>query len=156
MGSRENQNVARLRRSSAWHGRLSVSGLLLDTNVFLWYAASDPKLSVRVADRIESETDSVYLSVISAWEIAIKVGLGKLELSLSLEDLVGPGLASHGVELLTLSADDVQSYAELGFPNPNHRDPFDRMLVVQSKRSRLELVTADESFRAYGIPILLN
>jgi PIN domain nuclease of toxin-antitoxin system len=131
-----------------------LSGFLLDTHVFLWYASDDPKLPLSIRDRIQLESGQVCLSIVSAWEIAIKVGLGKLDLQIPLIELVGPSLSSRGIDLLPITEEDVVGYASLGFPNLSHRDPFDRALAVQAKRRNLTLVSGDPVFGDYGLDFL--
>ncbi|MGV3616519.1 MAG: type II toxin-antitoxin system VapC family toxin [Fimbriimonas sp.] len=131
-----------------------MSGLLLDTHFFLWHASNHHRLPEPIRRRIETEPGSVLLSVVSAWEIAIKVGIGKLELQLPLPELLGTSQHDHGIELLPLSRDDIVSYEALGFPIPGHRDPFDRMLAVQAKLRGLTFVTADAVFAGYGLDCL--
>lgn len=156
MGKGQGQNFARLRRSYSRHGRVRLSGLLLDTHVFLWYATDDPALPDPVRQRISTEQSPVYISIASAWEIAIKHGLGKLELHLPLAELLGQHSHERDIERLAISDGDVVAYARLGFPLANHRDPFDRMIAVQAQNHGLTLVTADSAFDAYGIPNLLS
>jgi len=124
-----------------------VTGLLLDTHIFLWYASYDPKLRPEVRSRIEDEPGPVYLSGVSAWEIAIKHGLGKLEIPQPIADLLD--LEARGIELLQPIASDHVAYSQLGFPVTDHRDPFDRMLAVQARERDLQLMTADAVFEAY-------
>jgi PIN domain nuclease of toxin-antitoxin system len=132
-----------------------MSGLLLDTHVFLWYASADTKLSSSAISRIRSEPGKVYLSLASAWEISIKAGLGKLELHLPLSELLGQPMLDDGIELLNLTAEDVVSYTDLRLPESGHRDPFDRILVVQTQLRDLSLMTADRAFLDYNIPVEL-
>lgn len=91
-----------------------------------------------------------YVSVVSVWEIAIKVGLGKLKLDMTVTELIGTRMKSDGIELLPISEADLGAYSALGFPNPKHRDPFDRMLVVQAGHRDLTLLTSDVELRPYG------
>jgi PIN domain nuclease of toxin-antitoxin system len=124
-----------------------VNGLLLDTHVFLWYSSSDAKLPATIREQIENTTSPIYLSWASAWEIAIKLGIGKLDLPQPIADLLA--LDEHGIEWLPLEAREVVAYSELGFPLLDHRDPFDRMLAVQAAMNRLVLLTADQVFESY-------
>lgn len=89
------------------------------------------------------------MSVASLWEVSIKVGLGKLRLDFGLAELIEQ-IQSDGIELLPLSESDLEAYALLPFPHPTHRDPFDRMLVVQSSERGLNLMTADADLASYG------
>ena len=124
-----------------------MNGPLLDTHIFLWYDSNDAKLPSAVRAQIENEPGAVYLSSVSAWEITIKHGLGKLDLPQPITDLFD--LAGRGIELLTPAIDDLVAYSQLGFPLKEHRDPFDRILVVQAREKTLTLVTADRAFGSY-------
>jgi PIN domain nuclease of toxin-antitoxin system len=79
------------------------------------------------------------------------MGLGKIELSIEISELFGDSLEVHGVEMLSIDLEDAAAYALLGFPDPNHRDPFDRMLIVQAQRRNLAVVSADAKLDAYSV-----
>lgn len=127
-----------------------MNGLLLDTSILLWHAASDQKLSAIAKGRIRGEAGPVLISIASAWEIAIKVGIGKLSLDTPIGALLGSKMAEDGIEILPISTEDIEAYASLHFPTPNHRDPFDRMLIVQASTRGLTLLTSDPALTAYG------
>ncbi len=124
-----------------------MSDLLLDTHVFIWYTANDPRLNNSTRQLLDDPDSNVYLSIVSAWEIAIKLGLGKLYLAMPIEDLLD--VTAHGLQLLDIAQSDVIAYSRLGFPLKDHHDPFDRMLAVQARQHNLLLVTADAVFKAY-------
>ena len=124
-----------------------MSDLLLDTHVFIWYTSNDPRLDDSTRHQIDDPKSNVYVSIASSWEIAIKLGLGKLYLAMPIEDLLN--VTVHGLELLNITRGDVISYSQLNFPLMDHRDPFDRMLAVQAREHNLLLVTADVVFKAY-------
>ena len=128
-----------------------MSGVLLDTHIFQWHATSDPRLPATYVSRIGSESGPVFLSVVSAWEIAIKVGLGKLQVVRPLDDLIGDSLISRGIELLPIAPDDVRAYVKLPFPESGHRDPFDRMLATQAQVRDLTILTMDQAFASYAV-----
>jgi len=94
------------------------------------------------------------VSIASAWEISIKVGLHKLEIDAPLSELLGTRLHNIGVDLLPLTIADLIAFSELPFPDPKHRDPFDRMIVTQAIQRNLTLVTADSRLRAYPVQVL--
>jgi len=122
------------------------SKLLLDTCVFLWWQEGGERLDPRVAAAIES-ADLVAVSAASAWEIAIKVALGRLEIPGSVADAV----RESGFIELPVGF----SHAEAAGALPaHHRDPFDRMLVAQAMVERLTLVTSDQRMEPYGIDAL--
>lgn len=120
--------------------------LLLDTHVLLWWLADDPALSRAAAQVIASEP-LVFVSAASAWEIAIKRALGKLEAPDDLEAAVD---ASGFVEL-PIRFD----HAVLAGALPRHHDdPFDRMLVAQARCESLTLVTADPRLARYRVAVV--
>ena len=121
--------------------------LLLDTQVLLWCLADPDKLSRRVRRRIESATERVLVSAVSAWEIEVKRALGKLEAP----DDLDRQLADKRFTELELRVAHVQ---ELWTLPDLHTDPFDRMLIAQASAEGLTLVTADEKVRAYPIKTL--
>ncbi len=87
------------------------------------------------------------MSVVTCWEISIKLGLGKLKLEMPLGDLFA--FERQAIGLLEISLDDVSAYARLDFPVQEHRDPFDRLLAVQARERGLKFVTADPVFMGY-------
>jgi PIN domain nuclease of toxin-antitoxin system len=119
--------------------------LLLDTHVLIWWDEGR-RLSAE-ARRAIAEADLVYVSAASAWEVAIKTGLGRLRPTRTVAEAVSE---SGFVELPVtfLHAERVT-----GLP-PHHRDPFDRMLVAQAMVETLTLVTRDPVFGRYGVNIL--
>ena len=122
--------------------------LLLDTHVWLWWQADDPRLGTESRQLIQRASE-VRFSAVSAWEIAIKVGLGKLQLPEGAG--VGAALEESGFVALPVDiehAEDVRRLPDL------HRDPFDRMLVAQARIEGLTLVTADRQMAAYGIQVI--
>jgi PIN domain nuclease of toxin-antitoxin system len=122
--------------------------VLLDTHVFLWWNEDNEQLS-RKAKRIMTDpANSLVLSVASAWEIAIKVQLGKLRLPGDAASYVQDRVASERMETLAIS---LQHAAVLQFLPSLHRDPFDRMLIAQSQFENLPILTADPAIRDYPI-----
>lgn len=83
--------------------------------------------------------------------MTIKAGLKKLALSGPFPSIMSQVILTYKVRLLAISLDDCAAYEQLPFPNPKHRDPFDRMLVVQADRHELSLLSADTAFDAYGV-----
>ena len=118
---------------------------LLDTHTFLWFLGGEDHLSLR-ARRMINDSDVVkYISVVSFWEIAIKVSLGKLELDLSYESL-RKHASFNGFIFLPLTFEHTIELVEL---NMYHRDPFDRMLISQALVERLTLISKDDNFKKY-------
>lgn len=122
--------------------------LLLDTHTFLWFINDDPRLSPTAAERIGDPGTRVLASVVSAWEMVIKVGTGKLTLDRPLADLWPESTAGTEFESL-----DVTSRHVLALESPplHHRDPFDRLLIAQALSEGLSLGSVDSAFAPYPI-----
>jgi PIN domain nuclease of toxin-antitoxin system len=120
--------------------------LLLDTHVFLWWSKEHRRLRGEVKSVI-GEAEIAFVSVASAWEAAIKAGLGKLDIPEPFEQAV----EQSGFSKLAIEFSHAAAVA--GLP-PHHRDPFDRMLVAQATVEGLTLVTHDPRFRPYRVPVL--
>jgi PIN domain nuclease of toxin-antitoxin system len=125
--------------------------LLLDTHSFLWWIADSPKLSHNARDVIANERNEPIFSVVSGWEIAIKAGLGKLELPDPPGEFVTDQLSRNGLEVLPINLRHALSV--YGLPN-HHQDPFDRLLVAQALAEDLPIVTADPFIIWYPIETL--
>ncbi len=121
--------------------------LLLDTHVFLWFLDDSRKLRAAVRSAI-SEADIVYVSAASAWEITIKVSLGKLRFPGLVEDAITRSDFSS-LPVLVSHADAVASLPKL------HADPFDRLLVAQARVEGLRIVTRDKQLRDYPVDVFL-
>ena len=122
--------------------------LLLDTHALLWWLAGDAALSPAARAAIAEETNAVFVSAASLWEITTKHRLGKLVLSAALlSDLTGV-VTDQGFLGLPISLRHAQRAGDLPVP---HRDPFDRMLVAQAILDDLVLVSNEHPFDAYGV-----
>jgi PIN domain nuclease of toxin-antitoxin system len=120
--------------------------ILLDTHVALWWLENSPRLRVEAREVIAS-ADVAYVSVISGWEVAIKLSVGKLRIPGSFEAAIDEG----GFSRLPLTFAHTAALAELPF---HHRDPFDRMLIVQARHEGLTVVTADRRFEPYDVAVV--
>jgi PIN domain nuclease of toxin-antitoxin system len=120
--------------------------MLLDTHTLLWFLGDDPKLPPETRDMIET-ADSIFVSIITLWEIAIKFSIKKLNIEFNFQEL--PNLLEQlEIEVLPLTFADIKCYTSLPL---HHRDPFDRILVSQSIINSLVLVSADTALDAYPI-----
>jgi PIN domain nuclease of toxin-antitoxin system len=125
--------------------------LLLDTHVVLW-AASDPdELADEARSALENSEHEVLVSVVTAWEIAIKQSLGKLELPKPAEQWLPEVLRKCGFELAEVGLAAALRVRALPW---HHRDPFDRLLVAQAAEDGYTLVTRDPVLSAYGVSVL--
>ena len=120
--------------------------LLLDTHALIWFVSNDPNLPVSTRDKIES-ADDVFLSIASLWEMAIKLNIGKFPLQGSFED-IEPQLIAAGITILPVTFTDTVQFRYLPL---HHRDPFDRILVVQAINHSLVLISCDVAFDAYDL-----
>ena len=121
--------------------------LLLDTHALVW-ALSDPKkLSAAVRQALENPAHEIFVSVASAWELAIKNALGKIRFPF--EELAHE-LAEAGFELLPVRLEHALSVRHLP---QHHRDPFDRLLIAQSTHEGLTFVSRDKAFSRYEVPL---
>lgn len=121
--------------------------LLLDTHVLLWWLADDDKLSATARDAIGDAATQIYVSAASAWELAIKAGLGKL----TAPDDLTEQLTANSFTPLDISV--IHALAVRHLPT-HHRDPFDRLLVAQAQAEGLTLVTADKRMKPYDVSLL--
>lgn len=125
--------------------------LLLDTHVVLWSASAPERVADAARAAIEDGANEVYVSVVTAWEIAIKQSLGKLDLPRPAEQWLPEVLRRSGFEVGEVSL----SAALLARALPwHHRDAFDRLLVAHALDAGLTIVTHDAAFAAYGVPVL--
>jgi PIN domain nuclease of toxin-antitoxin system len=122
--------------------------LLLDTCTFLWIVSGAPDLSPRARELFQDPDNEVYLSVVSAWEIALKQAAGRLPLPDTPERFVPGERRRHGIESLDL---DEETALHLGRLPSLHRDPFDRMLVCHAIVHGLVIVGPDPLITQYPV-----
>jgi len=125
--------------------------VLLDTQVWLWMLAAPDRLSSEARALVASPETELWLSAASSWEIAIKVGVGKLTLPESPEPYLPRVMRRMGITPLPIEHRHALHVATL--PR-HHRDPFDRLLVAQAQLEQLPLMTADASLGAYDVEIV--
>jgi PIN domain nuclease of toxin-antitoxin system len=123
----------------------------LDTCTFLWVASGSPALSATARRLFADGDNDVYLSAVSAWEISVKHGLGRLPLPQPPSRFVPRERARHGIEALAL--DEGAALAVHRLPELHH-DPFDRMLVCQAIAGGLTILTPDEQIAQYPVPTI--
>lgn len=121
--------------------------LLLDTCALLWLASGDRALSARARSLIEN-APVVYVSPVTAWEIAVKASKGKIQLPISPREWFDSVVEMYGIDVLKLSADDMLKSAELPWL---HKDPADRFMIATALKNGFMVVTADGNFGKYGV-----
>jgi len=124
-----------------------MSCYLLDTHTAIWFFNGDESLSETANDIIQDLSNDIYISITSAWELAIKIGIGKLDfagkaagfirLAENNEITIIPIMPSHLTVLETLPT--------------IHRDPFDRLLVATAVCEQMTLITADANIARYDV-----
>ncbi len=122
--------------------------LLLDTCALLWFLADDPQLSANAKAAIQKTANVRWVSPISLFEIAIKVRIGKLPLTVPFGTLFPKELVANDIHLMPLEPQHVEPLTTLPL---HHKDPFDRLIATTALVEGLTLVSADAIFDAYGL-----
>lgn len=120
---------------------------LLDTHVLLWARSAPDKLSREAIAILESRESELHVSMATLWECAIKSSIGRLDVPNNFYRIVASEYALIGMDIAHLEA-----YA--GLPM-HHRDPFDRLLIVQAQLAGLILLTRDRNIARYDVPIVM-
>lgn len=120
--------------------------LLIDTNALLWLLSDDGRLSSSARDSI-SNANQISISEVSLWEISIKISIGKLQPIPDLHNVI----YDLGFQRLSIKNEYLRTYETLPML---HRDPFDRMLIAQSKVENLAIITSDSIFIDYGVKVV--
>ncbi len=124
---------------------------LLDTHTFLWWITGDPRLSRKVREIISDGENELFLSAASGWEIAIKAKLGRLQLPDAPERFIPEQMALNAIESLPIQ----MSHALHVYNLPDHhRDPFDRLLIVQAQLENFPILTADPRIARYSVKVI--
>lgn len=124
-----------------------MNGYLLDTHVVLWLAASPEQLSETAKKVLLDSSVHLYVSIASAWEVAIKISLGKLQLTGGVDGFFQI-CADNGIQILPVK----QSHLSLVQCMPfHHRDPFDRLLLATAQTEDLTMLSADSQIYRYNL-----
>jgi len=119
---------------------------LLDTHTLLWYSGNPSRLPDVVRDTLNNPKSKLFISVASLWEIAIKVGAGKLEIVF--DDLLVK-LKLIDIVVMPVDNDFLTRLIDLPFI---HKDPFDRLIIATAQATNMTLVTTDENIQKYDVP----
>ncbi|MCK6604213.1 MAG: type II toxin-antitoxin system VapC family toxin [Ignavibacteriaceae bacterium] len=125
--------------------------ILLDTHIFLWWADNPRNLSSGIINLIKNPKNEIYLSMVSLWEIQIKVSLGKLKLSMNIKDLVELQKDKNYFRLMSIKEDHIYHLALLPMI---HSDPFDRLLIAQAVTEKMSIISMDSQIKKYPIAVL--
>lgn len=122
--------------------------LLLDTHTLLWWINDDPRLCEPAITAIEDPHNAVWVSIVSLWEIAVKIRSGKM--AVDIKD-VEREIATIGFKMLAITAQHLDVLSGLPI---RHRDPFDHLLIAQAIEEGAKLVTMDREIRGYPVEVL--
>ena len=124
--------------------------VLLDTQALLWLIDDDPKLSPRARSVFLDPGNSLFWSVASLWEVAIKLSIGKLDLAEEWRQTIEREMTLNAIRWLPIEPRHCEIVAQLPFL---HRDPFDRLLIAQARYEDMTILTTDPKFSHYGIAV---
>lgn len=121
---------------------------LLDTHTIFWAVEDPGKLSQRALSVIQDNQCQRFLSAATIWEISIKIGTGKLRLSLPFRFWMKKVIEDLNLEVLPITVEFAEKQALLP---PVHKDPFDRLLIAQSLVDEIPIISIDQVLDSYGI-----
>jgi len=125
--------------------------ILIDTNVFLWAGGVERRLPSAALELLRDPDNPIYLSIASAWEIAIKWSKGRLDLPKRPFEFVQETVEAGGISQLMINMRDACAVGDLPF---HHKDPFDRLIVAQARNHGLKLMTADSTLERYDVDVI--
>ena len=124
---------------------------LLDTHVLMWLIGDPKSLSKKAHDIIVDTDSELYCSLINFWEIAIKVSIGKLDMSENWQAVYQQALVISDIKMVDIDPLAIEKVQHLPL---YHRDPFDRMLLAQAMVNDLTFITADSKCHAYELNVV--
>jgi PIN domain nuclease of toxin-antitoxin system len=122
--------------------------LLIDAHSILWAADDPTRLSPTATTLLQDPSNELFLSAGTMWEIAVKVGLNKLTLTMPIGQWLIQAIADLDISLVPITVDHAAAYVALPF---HHRDPFDRLMLAQAITDGMSIVSADSGLDAYGV-----
>ena len=125
--------------------------VLVDTHTFLWALLQDHRLSARAKQILISREHELYFSLVSLWEIAVKMKIGKLNTVGSSVTYIRDEMAEYGMELLPIRYEHILELERLPL---HHSEPFDRLLIAQAVAESLPILTHDEKFPLYPVKLI--
>ena len=125
--------------------------LLLDSHAFVWWRDKPHKLSPTALTEISNPANKVFLSVVTVWELQIKIALNKFTIKGALDNAVNDEQQNNGFKILPVQLSHALYLQNLP---PHHKDPFDRLLIAQASVENMTLVSSDTKFSAYSVNLL--
>jgi len=124
---------------------------LLDTGVWFWSISAVEKINQAGRQVLENGQEEIYLSAVTAWEVSIKMALGKLRLPAAAAECIPAFMAKQGLRSLPVTQTHAIAIYDLA---PHHRDPFDRLIIAQAIAEEMCILTADRAFEKYPVEVL--
>ncbi len=124
---------------------------LLDTHAFIWASATPDVLSVNAEAIIANSQNQIYLSLVSLWEMQIKIHTGKFKFPIPLSQVIMNQQHKNFIQILSIEPSHIYELDNLPL---HHRDPFDRLLIAQSVAANLPLITDDTQIAKYPVQIV--
>ena len=125
--------------------------VLVDTHTFLWALLKNHRLSATAKQILTSKEHELYFSLVSLWEIAVKMKIGKLNTVGSSVTYIRDEMAEYGMELLPIRYEHILQLERLPL---HHSEPFDRLLIAQAVAESLPILTHDEKFPLYPVKLI--
>ena len=121
---------------------------LIDTHTLIWAVDDPSQLGPQASIELQDPTNELLLSAGAVWELAIKVGLNKLVLSMPYREWMTQAISDLSLTILPITVEYAEVQAGLPY---HHRDPFDRLLIAQAMIEHASIVSVDPIFDAYGV-----
>jgi len=125
--------------------------LLLDTHTFMWWHSEPEYISKSTLTLLQDPDNEVILSVVSLWEMQIKIQLGKLTLRDDLELILKIQQERNNISLISVVFPHILELKTLPL---HHKDPFDRILIAQSRVENATLISRDSVFKNYECSLI--
>jgi len=125
--------------------------LLLDSHSFVWWRDEPRKLSPTAFAEISNLNNDVFLSVVTVWELQIKIALNKFTIKGGLENAIKDEQQNNGFQILPVQLSHALHLENLPL---HHKDPFDRLLISQAIVENMTLVSVDANFAKYQVNLL--
>jgi PIN domain nuclease of toxin-antitoxin system len=125
--------------------------VLVDTHTFIWALLHDHRITPKARQILRSDEHELVFSLVSLWEIAIKIKTGRLNTIGSSVSYIRDEMNAYGMELLPIRYEHILQLESLP---AHHSDPFDRLLIAQAITESLPILTGDKAFASYGVKLL--
>ncbi len=121
---------------------------LIDTHTLLWIVTDNPELSKTAKKLYLDQSNEIFFSLASIWEMAIKISIGKLSIEKSLQDFTEHHIIANDIKIHPIQLSHVLRIEKLPF---HHRDPFDRLIIAQGIEDNIPIISSDQIFDLYQV-----